>query len=153
MESSKLYSDEEWAKMGWDDSYSVGVDIIDDRHKILFKMIYEIKELLAWNFDSEKEAYDRLVHVFDGLIDYSGFHFDEEEGIMIEQGYDKDVVRDHIQIHDNFIQQILRFRCNVELGISDETQDLSTMLSDWLINHIKKNDQRLGNFLNSVGYF
>eukprot|EP01028_Stygiella_incarcerata_P005461 TRINITY_DN2308_c0_g1_i1.p1 TRINITY_DN2308_c0_g1~~TRINITY_DN2308_c0_g1_i1.p1 ORF type:complete len:163 (+),score=43.89 TRINITY_DN2308_c0_g1_i1:118-606(+) len=153
LEHTPQYSKEELKKMNWTEKYAVGVKTIDDQHKVLFRMIFEIKQLLDWKFETEDEAHERILRVFDGLIDYSGFHFDTEEGIMAENGYIPEDFKRHKLIHDYFIQQILRFRCNVELGIADETQDLSSMLTEWLVVHIQKNDLQLGEFLNKKGVF
>jgi hemerythrin len=68
----------------WRDSYSIGIDTLDEQHKTLLGYINEL-------YESQKTSTSQAVikDMIQKLHDYSVFHFKNEEDLEIECNYDK----------------------------------------------------------------
>ncbi len=115
----------------WDQSYSVGVKLIDSQHKRLFALINDFHE-----------AKTNLDQVLQDLLSYIDFHFRTEEKFFHEFGYEK--IEEHSKMHkfyEDKIREIYK-RClqeKVDEGkISLEIEDF---IRDWIIHHIKVSDK------------
>ena len=130
--------------MVWSSNYSVGHMLIDEQHKELFRRINALGNAL-WN----GEGKDQLAAHLRFLADYVVSHFQMEEGLMQENGFPD--YMGHKSLHDAFVQEV-----NEVLGrIASEGLDSSTAIAvfekscDWIRNHVRNVDQRLGKFLAS----
>ena len=65
--------------------YYIGIDMIDEEHKQLFKYADEAYELLLDEFTPDK--YDRLIYI--RKINYTVKHFSDEEQYMESINYKK----------------------------------------------------------------
>ncbi|MGE5620693.1 MAG: bacteriohemerythrin [Sphingomonadaceae bacterium] len=128
----------------WTSDLSVGVALIDDQHKELFKRVNQLLE--ATSHGKGKEEIGRIVQF---LGEYVVTHFGTEEKAMIQHGYGG--IATHKAEHLAFLKDF------EDLAKSYQTQGTSTSLVlalqrrvvDWLINHIGKSDKALGTFLKS----
>lgn len=124
----------------WKDDYLVGVDIIDEQHKELFRIAGEAFDLLKNDFYVDK--YDRIVDLIEQLKDYAAFHFETEENYMKEIGY-KRLLSQKVQ-HDDFIEKVNK----IDLNAVDENQDqyllsIIDFAVDWIDSHILKSDKMI----------
>jgi hemerythrin-like metal-binding protein len=122
-------------KLVWDDKYSVGVQVIDNQHKEMFKTINELIVILESM--PTKEQVDKII---DSLVAYKKFHFATEEKYFDEFGYDG--AEDHKNKHNEFSAklELLTVESNgdsVELAFK-----LVDFLEDWLIDHLMVVDQK-----------
>ena len=69
-------------KVGWDESLSIGVDLIDGQHKMLIQRLSEVSEAIEMN-----QGEGTIAKTLDFLIDYTNFHFSSEEKQMAEKNY------------------------------------------------------------------
>jgi hemerythrin len=69
-------------KIEWDNSLSVGVDLIDEQHKTLLERLNDLSNAVEMSH-GETETGKTL----DFMVDYTDFHFSAEEKLMAEQGY------------------------------------------------------------------
>lgn len=56
----------------WSDEYLLGIDIIDEQHKELFRIAGDAYDLLKNEFYIDK--YDRVVKLIEELKRYAAFH-------------------------------------------------------------------------------
>lgn len=124
----------------WDDKFLIGVDIIDQQHKELFRIANDAYSLLKSEFYTDK--YDKVVQLIEELKNYAVFHFETEENYMMEIGYKKFL--SHKVVHDDFVEKVKK----VNLEHMDENQDeyLTSILMfvvDWIENHILKTDKQI----------
>jgi hemerythrin len=127
----------------WDDRYSIGVQKIDNHHKKLFS-------LLNKTYDSFLKFVptDELDILFDELIDYTAYHFSEEEQLMQESRFPD--FQAHKKEHDSFSQKIMEMHENFHSGKKSLSLEVISFLNNWLSNHILQLDAEIGRFLSIV---
>ena len=123
----------------WKDDYLLGVEVIDEQHKELFRIAGDAYDLLNNEFFTDK--YDKVVKLIEELKNYALFHFETEEKYLLEIGYKK--YFSHKVIHDDFVQ---KFK-SIDLEKLDENQDdyLSSIIMfivDWIEHHILGTDKQ-----------
>jgi hemerythrin len=121
----------------WSDKFKVGNEDIDYQHERLFTLVNNLH-------DSMKAGDDMriLVDVFlNQLIQYTDFHFSNEERFMKESGYPK--FQEHKAAHDALRAQVADFQKKFTRGEADVTEDLMKFLRDWLVGHIGETDTKL----------
>ncbi len=69
-------------KVIWDETFSVGVEVIDEQHKKLFKMLNTMIEAENTSVNSEI-----ISTVLTEMRQYASEHFALEEKYMLEYGY------------------------------------------------------------------
>jgi hemerythrin len=117
-------------KIQWDESLSVGVDVIDGQHQ-------------KW-----MEHYNRTLSF---LIEYTDMHFTTEEGIMTRAGYPELDV--HKAKHDELRQTVANLIADYEEEGETAALDgaVDTFLGNWLIDHIRQTDQVFGWYVKEKG--
>jgi len=115
----------------WSDKMSVGVDVIDDQHKQLLKMINHLYMIE----DSSRRA--EIKQILDELVNYTLSHFAFEEGVMEEANYP--LLRPHKRVHDLFVKRVSEFYERFNKG-EDVLIELRQIVSRWLLNHIMHED-------------
>lgn len=124
----------------WYDRYDVGHEEIDSDHRYLFKLINEFHESLTAG-----HAAERIATTLESLVAYTRFHFAREENHMLARSYDE--YRAHKQMHDKLIHDLEALRRRFEEGDALVGIEMSSFLTDWLINHIMRTDTKLAAFL------
>lgn len=69
-------------KLVWKQAYCIGIDKIDNEHKIFFDLVAEMQEISKQEFNKNK--IDRFLRE---LVKYAEFHFFSEENLMIDIDY------------------------------------------------------------------
>jgi hemerythrin len=133
--------------MEWTPDLSVGVDIIDDQHKELFRKINDLVAAIRQSVCKYK-----IGDVIKFLEDYVVFHFGEEEKYMARYsypGYPAHKAR-HEEFKRNF-RSLKKDLLKLEDGKKPGSYDLSVrtnqLVVDWILEHIAKTDKALGQFL------
>jgi len=120
--------------MQWQDSYSVGVPLIDSDHKILVDLINQL-------FDAKEtgQASDVVGSVLNVLLEYTETHFTREERLMARGGYpDLDAhIVEHKALRDKVRAIRTRFLQGERSVVGD---DVLEFLKDWLTGHILTRD-------------
>ena len=123
----------------WRNSFSVGIDIIDEQHK---KLIAIINELCVAQQQSTSQTI--ISEILDELVDYTNYHFSYEEKMLEERKYPD--LGDQMDEHKEFVTKIatLHFeKVEGNLLISIKTLDY---LKDWIINHILGSDMEYAKY-------
>jgi len=116
----------------WDESYSVGNEIIDQQHQDLFTLINDLHKTFG-----KKDSESGLETVIKHLFDYIDFHFETEEEIFLASDYPG--TKEHIARHQKFKNRLLEFEEQFKNGKLDKV-DLFNFVKTWLSSHIKKTD-------------
>lgn len=124
----------------WEETMSVGVDVIDVDHRRLVAMLDGLYE--AVDADDSKEVLARTV---DSLLDYTREHFRDEEEVMRRHDYPE--LREHMLEHQDLLRKLLTFKNKVDARELDLTLEVMDFLGGWLTNHMLGADKRLGAFL------
>ncbi|MDP3902058.1 MAG: bacteriohemerythrin [bacterium] len=119
----------------WDQSYSVGVKIIDVQHKKLFSLISDLYFATERNFDKKTVSVDDIIN---NLTAYVEFHFGTEEKYFKEFKYDK--TESHTEEHHFYERKIADFKNRYEKG-EDVGEEMMLFLKQWLSEHIKIKDK------------
>ncbi|TFG27625.1 bacteriohemerythrin [Candidatus Thorarchaeota archaeon] len=131
----------------WDESLSVGIDLIDNQHKMLIEKTNAISEAVEM-----KRGLEKILQTLSFMIEYTEFHFSAEEKVMMENDYP--MLEDHKKLHEYFktrlnqmVQDFEEEGATVELS-----EDITSYLTNWLVNHIKGIDTELGKILQEKGF-
>ena len=128
----------------WSPSLSVGLNCIDDQHKVLVDLINELYQKMNGN-----AAQTAIGSVLTKLVNYTETHFKFEEDLFAKHGYEH--IDEHMEIHRKLVAQLVDFQKQFATGKADISLELMEFLKDWLINHIKKTDTKYVPFLKSKG--
>ncbi|MDF1548995.1 MAG: bacteriohemerythrin [Bacteroidales bacterium] len=130
--------------VGWDDSFKIGINSIDEQHKVLFDLINKLYKTYGGS-GSKKELKTVLIE----LLDYTKYHFGHEENIF--QQIDYSGTSRHIEQHKKFIARIDGFRQEFDKGDVSVALDVVYFLQDWLLSHIQRTDRSYLNEFNKHG--
>lgn len=129
----------------WTANLSVGVDFIDDQHKIWFQKADQL--FVAGQKGQAKEF---ILQMFDFLDEYTKVHFRDEEKYMASiqyPGFD-----DQKRLHAGFIEELSKLRKefvesggNILLIIN-----ANKMIINWLTKHISTADRKIGEYVKTL---
>ncbi len=123
----------------WTDNLSVGVTRMDDHHKKLIELINLLFDAMSGDATSTVDT------VLSDLLDYTRYHFGEEEKLLAACGYPD--LEAHQDIHRGMVKEVLdmreRYMANPTSVPASEALDF---LSKWLMRHIIGKDLRYRSF-------
>ena len=123
----------------WKDSYLVGIELIDDQHKQLFKAINNLKADLKITDKAhyKKQLYETITF----LKDYCHTHFSEEQEYLQSIGFVG--YEAHKQKHDDLLSDVTDYRNKLLKTNFDApvVEGFLGFLTTWLIYHIGGEDQ------------
>lgn len=129
----------------WNDSFATGVPEIDEQHMILIHTLNEAALKLAG--DPSPDNIDQITR---DLLGYALYHFETEEELMQEYGYEaagEDATARHLEQHRSFSAKVVAVRDAIRAGNNIAPDELLAFLNDWLANHILNTDRQLGQFI------
>jgi hemerythrin-like metal-binding protein len=123
------------AQFIWKDGFSIGIEEIDNQHKLFMEYLNECSELAT------RSSIDGI---YKGLIDktkaYATMHFAFEENLMHINRYPE--LAQHEKLHRFFEMQVAELEASFNTGGREKTTSLSAFLRDWYINHILEEDKK-----------
>ncbi len=124
----------------WSDKYSVNNSLMDSQHKKLIALINELNSAM-------KEGKGKLIlhKIFDELINYTKYHFSNEEQLMKKVNYAGLI--EHQQIHKDLTKQVLDLQEKYLTDSNLVTFETMNFLKNWLLNHIEGTDKKYSNFI------
>ena len=134
----------------WKEKYKIGVGLIDEQHKELFKRVSDFLNIVKSKEDWDVKL-DKVKETMDFMKEYVVVHFDAEEAYQAKINYPdmeihkeahaqfKDVVNDYVQVfqHEGFDEE--------------KIQEFGAKLMTWLIMHVCKMDQKIGEYVKEKG--
>ena len=134
------------ALFDWDNQYSVGVALMDNHHQRLFDIINKLHEAVKAG-----QASDAMGSIIVELLDYTKYHFGEEEKMLQAIGYPQ--LDMHKGLHKKFIDELEGYKADVDKGMAvfAATKVFNTSLN-WLVGHIQTIDTGYTELANNHGY-
>ena len=130
--------------LNWKDSYSVGIESIDNDHKTLIHLINNLQTAIDYKTDKQFEQ-----QTLKEVIDYTRYHFQREEDLMEKYNYSDFVP--HKAQHEIMIEKVTAMMQAYERNESGAIEALLMYLKSWLINHINRTDQEYSDYLLNKG--
>ncbi len=129
----------------WTPDLSVGVDHIDEQHKIWFEKANELFEA-----GKEGRAKEYINTMIDFLDEYSKKHFKDEEAYMEKIGYPG--LDSQKKAHASFVNNFAKLKSDFNESGGNITVIINAnkMVLDWLINHIKSMDKKIGEYVKTL---
>lgn len=128
----------------WNESYSVGVEKINDQHKKLVEIINKLHEGMK-----SGQAKNVMEGILNELVDYTKNHFKTEEDLFNQYNYPQGV--QHKVEHENLLIKVGDFVNKFVSGDAIISMELMDFLREWLINHIQGTDMQYKAFFNEKG--
>ncbi len=122
--------------IAWDESFRIGNDIIDQQHQ-------ELIELVAALSDDGQTYQDAQLAA---VLDYAMYHFAEEEALQEEIGYPG--FEAHRAEHGRLVEALTTIR-DQYWAREIPPGDFRRFMFDWVLDHVKVHDARIGAFLAS----
>jgi len=130
------------SKMQWDESLSIGVEVIDGQHQKWIERLGDVQVAIE-----DHRGMPHVANTLDFLVDYTRFHFSEEEKYMSETGYPElgNHRAKHEELKGTLDDLIVDFR---DYGVTEKlSRAIGTFLVNWLRDHIRVVDQAFAAFL------
>jgi hemerythrin len=129
----------------WTDELSVGIQEIDEQHKILVNLINRLFDETALD-----EADPRVIEeIMSELIEYTVVHFAVEESLFRIFNYPE--MEAHIGQHHNLKAQVFEIQGKIKKDPSIVNTELLIFLKNWLEHHIQQEDKLYSSFLIEQG--
>jgi len=128
----------------WTDDLSVGLQEIDEQHKILVSLVNRLYEAIITNREHEL-----IATILNELVDYTIIHFAVEESLM--RIFDYPQYEQHKYHHEELSKQVIELQKKVIEGEAEISMDVLNFLRAWLTNHIMIEDKHYGPFLVKQG--
>ena len=130
------------SKITWNESFSVGVSVLDEQH-------HRIIDLINSFVEQESQAFDReiLESILSQLIDYGFEHLKLEEEMLEQNDYPD--FQKHKHEHLLYVQKVTQFAKRKKSLTEEEYIELGDFLNQWWINHILEEDMKYRPFFDS----
>ena len=136
--------------MMWKDKYKVGVELIDEQHEELFRRVSDFLKIVQTKGNWE-EKLEKVKETMSFMQEYVVVHFDEEEEYQKQINYPD--IENHKAEHIKFKAGVNNY-INIfeQEGFTEEKiQEFAGKLMTWLIMHVGKMDQKIGEYVESKG--
>ena len=118
----------------WSDELSVGIQEIDEQHKVLVELLNQLHEAIV-----NRHAGDVTLNILTRLREYTKTHFTVEESLMRILGYPD--YEEHKAHHEQLIAEMEHMCEKVKATGSSVGFELMHFLKKWLTKHIMEEDQ------------
>lgn len=131
--------------IAWTPDLSVGVENIDEQHKIWFEKANELFEA-----GKQQRAKEYINIMIDFLDEYTKKHFSDEESYMEEIGYPE--LDAQKKAHASFINDLAKLKKDYNDGGGNLLVILNAnkMVINWLTNHIRHMDKKIGDYVKTL---
>lgn len=128
-------------KITWSESFSVGVQQMDEQHLKIIGMINTLIEAKRLNVDR-----DVVTSTLNNMMEYAITHFEDEEQLLAASGYPDSESDEQEVEHSQFMEKTSSMYEATDidsLGLPDE---LLTYLRHWWVSHILDKDMKYKRF-------
>lgn len=123
----------------WTEELSVGIQEIDEQHKILVGLLNRMHEAIVTGKDLQV-----INSILNELAQYTVVHFAVEESLMRIFNYPDYVA--HKQHHEELTAQVVGLQRKVATGEEEISMEVLHFLRHWLTYHILGDDKKYGPF-------
>lgn len=132
------------ALVEWSEQLSVGIQEIDEQHKVLVGLLNDLHRSIHERHGSEASR-----AILDKLGEYTRIHFAVEESLMRITDYPGYEV--HKKEHEELIAQLVDFLNKIAAGGGSISFQLLHFLKMWLTHHILESDKEYTPHLLKMG--
>jgi len=126
----------------WDPAYRIGIDVIDRQHQRLFDIGHRFYDACR-----QHASRARLRRIFDELLEYTAYHFAEEERLMQQVGYPS--LPQHRVNHEELVELVNHHRSRLAGTAPDAERQALEFVRAWLRAHVLDADKDIGVYLAS----
>lgn len=130
----------------WSQTYETGLSDVDRQHHDLVDTINDFGNLLI----QDQVAFDSIEQVFKKLVEYTQYHFQEEELLMCQVGIDKRHYDNHCKKHLEFLHEVTSMYSALSDENSDSARYLFDFLTHWLVYHILGSDMNMARQIKAI---
>ena len=130
----------------WDQAFATGSPVVDRQHQYLVEIINQFGMLLTREASDTKE----IDKVCTQLMEYTNYHFVEEEQLMASVGLDQRHIAQHRQQHNDLINEIEPLRNLLVKGDMVAGKHLFEFLINWLVFHILGTDMLMSKQIDDI---
>lgn len=124
----------------WKAKYEIGVEKIDNEHKVFLSLIHDFDEQAKKNPNIKL-----LVNRAKEFKMYAEFHFFSEENLMSECNYSE--LPEHRQMHQKLVNDLTSLIAKLEVE-SVKPSEFSIFVLEWFVGHTTQEDLRIAKFIN-----
>ena len=132
--------------IAWSENYSLGNEQLDAQHKQLFEFVSNLVGACIDGSSTEK-----LSETLDFLVNYAVRHFSDEEALQVQYNFPE--YEKHKKMHDEFkitVTELVERFHNSE-SPTELNNDINKIVVRWLVNHILREDKKIGNHIMQAG--
>ena len=124
--------------VSWDDRYLLGVSLVDEQHRNLFRLTNGLHEACHLGKDAANDGFRRAVT---STVNYVNVHFSAEEKLMAKTGYP--AMAGHVAEHRAFVSKMLAEIGRFEDGKPEVAERFVVFLKNWILGHIALVDRKM----------
>ena len=130
----------------WDQTFATGSPDVDRQHQYLVEIINRFGDLIT------RDAFDmqEIDKVCGQLMDYTNYHFAEEEELMASAGLDQRHITEHRRQHNDLVNEIKPLRNQLVEGDLAAGKHLFEFLINWLVFHILGTDMLMSKQIDDI---
>jgi hemerythrin len=128
----------------WTNALSVGIEEIDEQHKVLVDLVNEMHDAIH-----QRHGSDAVKSILKDLAEYTRIHFAVEESLMRILNYPS--YEEHKEIHEELLQSVVELQDKVDHGKTSIGFELMHFLKTWLTRHIMEEDMQYSGFFIKAG--
>lgn len=128
----------------WSEELSVGIQEIDEQHKILVDLLNQLYGAIITRTDSSV-----IGDILDELTEYTIIHFAVEESLMRILDYPDYV--EHKKQHEELANQVVDLKNKFKKNEVSIGMEMLNFLRNWLTKHILVEDKRYAPFMVAGG--
>jgi CRP/FNR family transcriptional regulator len=121
----------------WDPSYAIGVEAIDRQHQRLFDIGQRFHDACR-----QHARRAQLRGIFDELLEYTAYHFAEEERLMQQVGYP--ALSRHRANHEELVELVNHHRSQLAAAAPEAERQALEFVRAWLRAHVLDADKDIG---------
>jgi hemerythrin len=123
--------------VSWSPTFSVGIKLIDDQHKVLFDITNDLFNHCAGDEASERAYFKQVIQ---NAINYIKVHFSTEEKIMLKTGFSG--YAGHKREHELFVLAVVDEVRSFSAGSKFDLTRFTRFLKEWVLAHIAVSDKQ-----------
>mgnify|MGYP003605320506 FL=1 len=126
----------------WNDSYLLGIPMIDNQHKNFFVILDNLETL------NQKQEKSEMHSLINELQNYVIYHFKTEEDLMVKsQSPNIDL---HVMEHELFRKKVEEFHRSYYNNNAELLNEMISFMRKWLIIHISGTDAEYADSIKST---
>jgi hemerythrin len=129
----------------WDNRFLVGIQLIDDQHKELVRLINDFY-LGCFTEDENAKLHFKLT-VY-GLVNYIKYHFASEEQVLERIRYPD--INAHKRQHSEFVRELLERLEHFEQNRVFSIKNFIRYLRDWMVTHMTLIDKKYATYIHFI---